>query len=147
MPLSAAALLPGSQRCVCCRSAVSEAEKLTPSRAGRKRSRYVGFCMTEEEWLALDKKVAEMGIPKGTYLRNLASRILLKPVPDEKLIEILKQMRHIGNNINQLTIVANKTGSIDMVLLKDYYEKQLQEIAEVKSLLRQPIILPEDICP
>jgi hypothetical protein len=103
--------------------------------------------MTEEEWLALDKKVTEMGIPKGTYLRNLASRILLKPVPDEKLIEILKQMRHIGNNINQLTIVANKTGSIDMVLLKNYYERQLQEIAEVKSLLRQPIILPEDICP
>ena len=100
--------------------------------------------MTEEEWLALDKKVTEMGIPKGTYLRNLASRILLKPVPDEKLIEILKQMRHIGNN---MTIVANKTGSIDMVLLKDYYERQLQEIAEVKSLLRQPIILPEDICP
>ena len=81
--------------------------------------------MTEEEWLALDKKVTEMGIPKGTYLRNLASRILLKPVPDEKLIEILKQMRHIGNNINQLTIVANKTGSIDMVLLKDYYENVL----------------------
>ncbi|MBR3311300.1 MAG: plasmid mobilization relaxosome protein MobC [Solobacterium sp.] len=126
---------------------MSEFKKPSHNRTGRKRSRYVGFCMTEEEWLALDKKVTEMGIPKGTYLRNLASRILLKPVPDEKLIEILKQMRHIGNNINQLTIVANKTGSIDMVLLKDYYERQLQEIAEVKSLLRQPIILPEDICP
>lgn len=126
---------------------MSKSEKISKTRTGRKRSRYVGFCMTEEEWLALDKKVTEMGIPKGTYLRNLASRILLKPIPDEKLIEILKQMRHIGNNINQLTIVANKTGNIDMVLLKDYYEKQLQEIAEVKSLLRQPIVLPEDICP
>jgi hypothetical protein len=144
MPLSAAALLPGSQRCVCCRSAVN---KVNGSTVKRKRFRSVCFRLTQEEWEKLDKKVAEMGIPKGTYLRNLASRILLKPIPDEKLIEILKQMRHIGNNINQLTIVANKTGNIDMVLLKDYYERQLQEIAEVKSLLRQPIVLPEDICP
>ena len=95
--------------------------------------------MTEEEWLALDKKVTEMGIPKGTYLRNLASRILLKPVPDEKLIEILKQMRHIGNNINQATRRMNAS-SVPMQRDAEILKKEMREIwlllKSIESTLR-----------
>ena len=62
------------------------------------------------------------------------------------MIEYLKQIRYIGNNINQLAIIANKTGNIDMVLLKEYYSGQLQEIADVKRILQQPLAIKENIC-
>ena len=62
------------------------------------------------------------------------------------LNQIITELKRIGNNINQLAMIANKTGNIDMVLLKEYYSRQLQEIADVKRILQQPLAIKENIC-
>lgn len=113
----------------------------------RRRNRYVGFCMTEEEWQALDQTVASMGISKGRYLRNLARRIVPRPLPSEEIKEILSQLRHIGNNINQMAMVANKTGHPDTVLYKENYSRLQEQISRMMEILTEPSYVIEDLCP
>lgn len=133
---------------------VCSSQGISPSRSEReencmdkrKRNRYVGFCLTEEEWQNLDKKVKDMGMPKGRYLRNLAMGIVPRPLPQKEVMDILNQLRHIGNNINQMAMIANKSGSLDTVLFKANYEMIQMEIKKMMDLLAQPSYLKEDIC-
>ena len=55
--------------------------------------------------------------------------------PVDEAIEYIKQLRHIGNNINQIAYVAQKTGNIDTPMLKDLYRQQLEIIAATKRSL------------
>ena len=117
---------------------------------GRDKSKRIikkQFWMNEAEDNDLKQKTHRVCLSEAALIRMLIKGYEPREKPGEEFYQYMRQLSVIGNNINQLTIVANKTGNIDMILLKDYYERQLQEIAEVKSLLRQPIVLPEDICP
>ena len=112
----------------------------------RKRKNAVLIRFSDEEFQHLNDLTGKMKVPRETFIRGLVSGVILKPVPTEEMIEYLRQIRYIGNNINQLAIIANKTGNIDMVLLKEYYSRQLQEIADVKRILQQPLAIKENIC-
>ncbi|MGB5661593.1 MAG: plasmid mobilization relaxosome protein MobC [Thermoanaerobaculia bacterium] len=63
-----------------------------------------------EEWQKIQARAAEVRLPPSTYVREtalgyrLSGRINLRAVA---------QLGRIGNNLNQLTRVANATGRID----------------------------------
>ena len=113
----------------------------------RKRNRYVGFRLTEEEWQDLDHIVAGMGISKERYLRNLAKRIVPRHLPSEDMKEILSQLRHIGNNMNQIARAANKAGHPDTVLYKENFTRLQGQISRIMEILMEPSYVVEDLCP
>lgn len=139
MPPLYAAQLPGSQRCVCCRSTVKAAEN---------RTRYRRICtrVSEEEFRAFDEYTAKAKLSKDAYLRGLISGVRLKPAPSEELLTVIRQLQRIGNNINQIAVVANKSGHIDTVLYKDNYRQLLELIDQVMDLLQDPVPLQEVPC-
>ena len=112
----------------------------------RKRYRSVAFRLTEEEWQTVDERSRIMGISKSRYMRNLALGIVPRPLPSGELLEILRQLRHIGNNINQLSMAANRTGSLDTVLYKDNYALLQRQISKLMDMMLQPSFIQEDIC-
>lgn len=65
--------------------------------------------MDEEEFIHFDQLARDKKTPKEVYIRNLINGLILKPAPSEEMIEIIRKLRRIGNNINQLSAAANKT--------------------------------------
>ena len=113
-----------------------------------KRSRYRRICtrVTEEEFKAFDEYTAKAKTSKDAYLRGLISGVRLKPAPSEELITVIRQMQRIGNNINQIAMVANKTGNIDVMFYKDNYRQLLESIDRVMDLIQEPTPIEEEAC-
>lgn len=107
--------------------------------ANRKCSRNIGFRVTEEEWKQFDELTRIMGKPKGTILRQLIEGFVYQPCPTSEALQYIKQLRYIGNNINQIARVAQRTGNIDTPFLKDLYRQQLELIESTDDKLMAPI--------
>lgn len=112
----------------------------------RNRTRMVCCRMDEEEFSHFDQLSRDAKIPKEVYIRNLLNGLILKPAPSNEMVEIIRQLRRIGNNINQLSAVANKNGHMDAVLYKENYEQLQKEINEIRDLLQEPIEMKEISC-
>ena len=95
--------------------------------------------MTEEEWKRFDELTRIMGKPKGTILRQLIEGFVYQPCPTSEALQYIKQLRYIGNNINQIARVAQRTGNIDTPFLKELYRQQVEIIDSVEALLFTPI--------
>ena len=100
--------------------------------------------MNEAEFVKFDQLAREAGIPKEVYIRNLLNGLLLKPAPKEELVEVIRQLLRIGNNINQLSAAANRNGHMDTPLYKENYIELQKEINEIKGLIQDPIELKEE---
>ena len=71
---------------------------------GRKRNRKKSFWVTEGEWKAIEKIAA--GIGMGEYLRISA---LGKTIyQTEELKPVLHELKGIGRNLNQLTMLCHQ---------------------------------------
>ena len=82
----------------------------------------------EDDKLKSDAQKAN--ITKSEYVRRLIMNCKLKEKPDDRFYDILKDLRNIGNNINQIAMKANYNKSID----KDYYNANVNE---VRNFIRQ----------
>ena len=103
--------------------------------ANRKCSRNIGFRMTEEEWKRFDELTRIMGKPKGTILRQLIEGFVYQPCPTSEALQYIKQLRYIGNNINQIARKIN-SGAVRSYNFDEVISNQteiisiLQEIAD-----------------
>lgn len=53
---------------------------------------------------------------------------------------MIDQLRRIGNNINQLVMIAHKTGSIDIAR----YKRDIAELNKNILEIREKVLLPEE---
>ena len=83
--------------------------------------------LNEKELAYLNKNVAKTGMSREAYLRKLIYQIQPREVPPVEFYEILKNLRQINNNMNQIAVKANSNGFIDTA---EYWKnvKQIQEI-------------------
>lgn len=70
------------------------------------------WCNTEEA-LELHKKSIKCKMSEAEIIRKLIMDTELKEKPDNRFYEEMKQLRAIGNNLNQLVKKANSTNYID----------------------------------
>ncbi|MVB10822.1 Bacterial mobilization protein [Caprobacter fermentans] len=77
----------------------------------RKRSRAVLLRFSEEEILFLHTKMREAGIKnREAYLRKMALDGYIIRKDYSELKSLINELNHIGNNLNQMTKVANTYG-------------------------------------
>lgn len=80
-----------------------------------------------EEWEAVCKRSEILGLRPGTYIRQIAVYGEIKKYNFKEIADVRIAFDRIGTNINQITAVANSTGSI--------YQKDVEDIqAEMKQL-------------
>lgn len=98
----------------------------------RKRQKMVNIRLSDEEYEAVQGKADKMGMTVPAYLRELALRQKIRPplIDKDGALEISKQVRAIGNNINQMAKKANegKVQVLDLRLVKI-------ELNEIRRLL------------
>lgn len=98
-----------------------------------KRNREVLLWLTEKELADLKKNAGKCGLSVQAYLRQLLSGIQPKELPSADFLEVLKVLRQISSNMNQVALKANQTGNIHAM---EYWEnsRRLQEaIGSIKS--------------
>ena len=76
-------------------------------RANRSRKHRVEVAMNDQEYEEFMKHVEECGLSKQSYLLQLIKNRIPQPLPSDDFQEVIRQLRRIGNNINQLARYVN----------------------------------------
>ncbi len=111
-----------------------------------KKRRQLNIRITDDVYERLEVISKQTKVSRSAYIRNIVNGLILQPIPTKEMLEIIGQLRRIGNNINQISIVANKTGNIDVVLYKENYKDLQQQITEIKHLVSKPLIVQDSLC-
>lgn len=95
----------------------------------RKESRQVNFRVNASEYERLEQMAKEVGMSVPTFCKKKAqgARMRQPKVNRDGALEMAKQMRAIGNNVNQLTKQANTGKAIPNEELQGI-QKELQEL-------------------
>lgn len=87
--------------------------------------------------------VRQSNLSRESYLRMIINGLVPQPSPSDELVEVIRLLRNIANNMNQITCVANTNGFIDTDSYKQNYEELIIKIDEIMILIRQPTNLEE----
>lgn len=95
----------------------------------RASNRQIKFRVDDSEYEKLEQTASSfnMSVPAFAKKRALSYRMIPPKIDKVGAIEIAKQLRAIGNNVNQLTKRANANDSIDSEQLQAV-EKELHAI-------------------
>ena len=88
----------------------------------RKRNKEVILWFTEDELKALDDKVERTGLTRSSYLRKVLLGHEIIERPPVEFFEVLKNLRQINNNLNQIAWKTNSTGQVDDA----YYRENIE---------------------
>ena len=107
----------------------------------RKRNNRVVFYLNDDELAALNRKVQKSALSRETYLRQLINGLVPRDAPPPDYYAMMREIYHIGNNINQ---IAQKAHAMNVIDTKRYDEG----VAEFKMAVRkitEAVILPQKL--
>lgn len=102
------------------------------------RKKEIKIRLSEKELEILNHNVSLTGLSREAYLRLIIKKIVPANTPSVELVETIKQLRAIGNNMNQLVMIAHKTGSIDVMKYKNNHVQLENQIQEILRIMNQP---------
>lgn len=79
----------------------------------RTRTHKKNFWFNDEEEYAIKELCSKSGMNESDIVRNLILGNSIKEAPTDKFYEVVRDLRSISNNINQLTKKAHSLGFID----------------------------------
>ena len=89
--------------------------------------------LNEEETKALKQKAKKAGLNESAYIRNLIMGYKPKEQPTENMYEIIKQLKLVGINLNQIARKANALDIVDAPFYKKAYEKWNRLSEDIKK--------------
>jgi len=100
----------------------------------QKRDIPVLFRLSASEFDTLREKVRQSGLNREAFIRSVLAGCELKAQPGADFFEVLKELRQINNNMNQIASKANSIGFIDAPAYRENVNR-LQDITA--KLLRE----------
>lgn len=79
--------------------------------------------MSEKEYKKITRRAKSCGLTKSAYVRQLIVGYEPRESPPVDYFAMTRELKAIGNNMNQLAFVANATGLIDEAA---YYENVIR---------------------
>ena len=104
----------------------------------RKRNHRIWTYLNDEEYAHFLKSVEETGVTKEGYVRSLLTCNIPPPIVPDELHQIIKELRSIGNNLNQIARLANATKHIQSDEYKSNADKLFDEILNIKQTIARP---------
>ena len=99
----------------------------------RAREKQVIFRTTYDEYFKLKKKADSVGLSISDFIRTLISGFEPREKPPQEFYEAIKQVRAVGNNINQIARLANATGIVDELTCRKQFDILNQLVLEIKK--------------
>ena len=97
----------------------------------RKRNCRVEIYFTQNELETLTEKVRKAGLSRGQFCRCVLDGAEVKEAPSADVPILIREMRRVGYNIEQLLRIANTRGLLDVPQLR----KALEQNREVEKLI------------
>ena len=85
----------------------------------RKRKNFIATRLNDAEKHHFLRLVEQSGCSRYEFIRRLIMGAELKKIPDTGLRELSRSIDRIGNNINQLTHLANARGYVNDGVLEE----------------------------
>ena len=99
------------------------------------------FYINYDEQCELKNKSFAVGLSESEYIRCLIKGFVPREKPGKEFYEEIKNLRQIGNNLNQLTKYANTMGIIresEIVKTKELVEKFIYDLQK-KYLMKEEL--------
>ena len=111
--------------------------------ANRKRSNQFIIRLNDQELDHLNTLVAMAKLSRESYIRMLINGVIPRAAPIKELLETIRLLHNIANNINQIAKQANTNGSIDVEMYKSNYIQLQKQIDEIMWIIREPTKMEE----
>ena len=85
----------------------------------------------DAEYEAFLKKVKRTNLSISAFVRKMAADQVIREAPHVDVPRLWSEIKRVGNNINQLLVLANSKGFFDKVALN----AALKELREVDKLI------------
>lgn len=89
--------------------------------------------LNEEELKTLKQNAKKTGLNESSYIRNLIMGYKPKEQPTENMHEIIKQLKLVGINLNQIARKANTLNLVDAPFYKKVYIKWCILVKDIKK--------------
>ena len=99
----------------------------------RKRNSDIHLFLNEEEFYLLNELSVKTNLSKSQVLRFLLSTSNLIEAPPIEYKVLIRELRAIGNNINQLIVIARSNGILNVSGLK----KHLDELDLIENKMHE----------
>ncbi|WP_442858589.1 plasmid mobilization protein [Acutalibacter sp. 1XD8-36] len=87
------------------------------------RTKKLSLRLSEKEYKRITRRAKSCGLTKSAYVRQLVVGYEPRESPPADYFTMTRELKEIGNNMNQLAFVANATGLIDEAA---YYENVIR---------------------
>lgn len=105
----------------------------------RKRNCRVEIYFDRNELEALTKKVRKSGLSREGYCRRVLNDSEVKEAPSADVPILIREVRRVGYNIDQILKLANAKGLLDVPQLR----KVLEEVRAVDKQIAEAYTLSE----
>jgi hypothetical protein len=105
----------------------------------RKRDIRAQVWLNEAESQRLRDNAKKTGLSQENYLRSLINGYTPKELPPIDFYIMMRELRAIGSNINQLAVKANTTGYVD----EASFEREATQLRRAIMEIQKAVILPE----
>ncbi len=103
-----------------------------------KRSIKITFRLNSKECQQFKKQVAKTGFSQERYLRTLVNGYIPRELPSPDYHAMMKELRAIGNNLNQIAARANATGHIDRMIFQLEVDRLRQAVLDIQTAVTLP---------
>ena len=94
--------------------------------------------LNDAEKERLDCNIKKSGLSREAYLRSLINGYIPKELPSVDYHAMMKQLRAIGNRINQIAVKANTIGFIHADEYALYADELRKTMLKIQSAVTQP---------
>ena len=97
----------------------------------RKRNHRVVFYLDDKEFESFEKKVKRSSRSREAFIRKAIQEVQINELPPADLYKLIWEIRHVGNNIDQILMIANAKGILNIPDLR----KAIDDLREVEKLI------------
>ena len=97
----------------------------------RTRNHRVVFYLNDKEFEAFEQKAKRSSRSREAFIRRAIQEVQIKELPPADLHKLIWEIRRVGNNIDQILMIANSKGILNIPDLR----KAIDDLRETEKLI------------
>ena len=97
----------------------------------RTRNHRVVFYLNDKEFEAFKEKAKRSSRSREAFIRRAIQEVQIKELPPADLYKLIWEIRRVGNNIDQILMIANAKGILNIPDLR----KAIDDLREAEKLI------------
>ena len=97
----------------------------------RTRNHRVVFYLNDKEFEAFEEKAKRSSRSREAFIRRAIQEVQIKELPPADLHKLIWEIRRVGNNIDQILMIANSKGILNIPDLR----KAIDDLRKAEKLI------------